>query len=616
MSKKLFSLFVLTTLLVSLLPATVIAAPPRQEGGKTYTVQKDDWLSKLADKEYGDAYAWEAIYYYTNLKAQEDEAYDYIQNPHLIEIGWTLYIPTAEEAADYMAGAKPEYGGTMVWARSAPCEGTCGNPNMSAGSYVYFHAQFPAFLTTWNDSGQEGNLPGLATSWEESDDHLVWTFHLRDDVRWSDGTPSTADDHVFTLNMLTHPDFASTFAVRFKDVKGFQDYQEGKADHLAGIEKVDDYTFRFVFDVVARRAPADFGKSATEGYHLLPYHRLKDKPMEKWIELDIEDRISVGPYYYTDIVYDQYYALKANPYFYLGRPYIEEWIYRAIPNWAVSIAGLESSEIDIVDVTPIDEIARLQEIEHLNILPDAMARGYMFWFQTERLPKKVRQAMLKAIDRQLIIDTLYEGYGWTFPCQVQPAGVPLVGVIPDANVYDPEAAKALLQEAIAEGWDPETELLHYHYYTDEFRRKVNIAVADMWTEIGLKVNTQLLDDVAGVLYETGEYDVVFLCCADRGNMPHAKFSAYRCSDVPPAGKSATRICIPELDAAMDTMDTTFDRQEEIKAIQTACTIVNDEGIVGNLWMSPGLWTVNTRLRNTITSDSYFNKFVHTWWIEQ
>lgn len=104
MKKKLFSLFVLTALLASLLPATVVAAPPLQEGGKTYTVQKDDWLSKLADKEYGDAYAWPAIYYYTNLKAEEDEAYNTIKDPHIIEIGWTLYIPTAEEAAAYMAG--------------------------------------------------------------------------------------------------------------------------------------------------------------------------------------------------------------------------------------------------------------------------------------------------------------------------------------------------------------------------------------------------------------------------------------------------------------------------------------------------------------------------------
>jgi len=108
MSKKLFSLFVLTALLVSLLPATVVAAPPRQEEGKTYTVQKDDWLSKIADKEYGDPYAYPAIFYYNNLKALEDETYNAITDPDLLEIGWTLYIPTPEDAAAYMTGLTGE----------------------------------------------------------------------------------------------------------------------------------------------------------------------------------------------------------------------------------------------------------------------------------------------------------------------------------------------------------------------------------------------------------------------------------------------------------------------------------------------------------------------------
>ena len=125
--------------------------------------------------------------------------------------------------------------------------------------------------------------------------------------------------------------------------------------------------------------------------------------------MEIEDRISVGPYYFTDIVYDEYYAMKANPHFYLGPPHIEELIYRAIPNWAVAIAGLKSGEVDVVDVTPLDEIPGLQETDNLNIVPDAIARGYMFWVNQNTVPLKVRQAMQKAIDRQLIIDTLWRG---------------------------------------------------------------------------------------------------------------------------------------------------------------------------------------------------------------
>jgi hypothetical protein len=74
MSKKLFSLPIVVVMLVSLVLTTVAAAPPPQEEENTYTIQKDDWLSKLADKEYGDPLAFTAIYYYNNLKAAEDDS--------------------------------------------------------------------------------------------------------------------------------------------------------------------------------------------------------------------------------------------------------------------------------------------------------------------------------------------------------------------------------------------------------------------------------------------------------------------------------------------------------------------------------------------------------------
>jgi len=108
MSKKLLGLFVLITLLVGLVPAAVVAAPAQQEGGKTYSVQKDDWLSKIADKEYGDVLAYPAIFHYNNLKAQESETYNLISDPDFIEVGWTLYLPTPEEAAAYMIGLTGE----------------------------------------------------------------------------------------------------------------------------------------------------------------------------------------------------------------------------------------------------------------------------------------------------------------------------------------------------------------------------------------------------------------------------------------------------------------------------------------------------------------------------
>ena len=104
MNKRTLGLLLLVFALVAVLPAAVIAAPPSQDDGTVYTVQKDDWLSKIADKEYGDVFAYTAIVYYNNLKAAEDDTFVNIDNPDLIEVGWTIYIPTPDEATTFLSG--------------------------------------------------------------------------------------------------------------------------------------------------------------------------------------------------------------------------------------------------------------------------------------------------------------------------------------------------------------------------------------------------------------------------------------------------------------------------------------------------------------------------------
>jgi len=96
---KLINVVILVALLLTLVPVPMAAAasPPQVEG-ETYTVQKDDWLSKLADKFLGSIWNYPAIALATNLKNAEDSSYAYITNVDLIEVGDKLWIPTAEEA--------------------------------------------------------------------------------------------------------------------------------------------------------------------------------------------------------------------------------------------------------------------------------------------------------------------------------------------------------------------------------------------------------------------------------------------------------------------------------------------------------------------------------------
>ena len=113
MNKKLLSLLLVIVMLAVFVPTT-LAAPPAQEG-QDYVVVADDWLSKLADKYLGNTMAYPAIVEATNQKHAEDASYAEITDPDLIEVGWKIYIPSAEEAAALAPAAPPAAAVTLVF---------------------------------------------------------------------------------------------------------------------------------------------------------------------------------------------------------------------------------------------------------------------------------------------------------------------------------------------------------------------------------------------------------------------------------------------------------------------------------------------------------------------
>lgn len=108
------TIFLLVVLIISLLPAAVLAAPPLQEEGQEYTVQADDWLSKLADKFYGDPLAYPAIVEATNAKVAADSSYAAIDDPNVIEVGQKLFIPTAQQASALLGEQVPYLSGDLT----------------------------------------------------------------------------------------------------------------------------------------------------------------------------------------------------------------------------------------------------------------------------------------------------------------------------------------------------------------------------------------------------------------------------------------------------------------------------------------------------------------------
>jgi peptide/nickel transport system substrate-binding protein len=207
MTKKLFNLLLVVTMLAIVVP-NVAAAPPAQGNGQDYVVVKDDWLSKLADKYLGNQLAYPAIVALSNAKAATDKSYATIENPDVIEVGWKLYIPSAEEATAFM---------------------TKYNQPGTAGQKGEFHGAFPYQVPPtghWNSFVTNGIPNGIAIYWDLLEmpfarynwASATWTYYmaekaevntadntvvvsLRKGANWSDGKPFTAKDVVATFDV-------------------------------------------------------------------------------------------------------------------------------------------------------------------------------------------------------------------------------------------------------------------------------------------------------------------------------------------------------------------------------------------------------------------------------
>jgi peptide/nickel transport system substrate-binding protein len=517
MSKRLFSLFVLITLLASLLPATVFAAPPRQEGGTTYTVQKDDWLSKLADKEYGDPLAYPAIHYYNNLMAAKDDSFNSIADPDLIEIGWTIYLPTAEEAASYMAGeveapAITEYNEAPMLAEMVaagelpsveerlPAEPMVVMPIESIGQYggtwyrgwrgindfhCYGRINYEPMLR-WPRDPRDPVQPGLAKDWKWSDGGKTLTLFLREGLKWSDGAPFTVDDIIFWWEDIENdPDITTAPHTEWV-----------VAGEPMELEKVDDITIQLKF-----AGPNGLAETVGLAFHgnqwPLGFERFGFFAPRHYLE-------QFHPKYNSDATYDLFEekAWEYNPERPAMTPWrITEWetgadhmvATRNPYYWKVDAAGNQLPYIDEVyfylveDNSVINTLALGGKIDMQHrgmslanypvFLENAVEGNYqaflwtranashLTFFPNQSYPDEkyrellqnftFRQALSQAIDRDTINDVSYLG-------QAVPRTISVVRdsalYQPDIESiygeYDPELAQSLLDEVgLSEGPD-------------------------------------------------------------------------------------------------------------------------------------------------------------------
>jgi peptide/nickel transport system substrate-binding protein len=273
----------------------------------------------------------------------------------------------------------------------------------------------------------------LAERWDVSRDGKTITFHLRKGVTWHDGAPFTAEDCLFTYQKLLDPKVATPYSSSYTDI--------------SKTEVLGAHTFRVTY-----REPFS---PALESWAIgiIPRHLLDGRDLNT----DAFNRtpVGTGPYKFKEWTAGQKIVLEANDRYFEGRPNIDQYLYRILPDSSTMFQELLSGGVDMMGLNAVQylrksETRRIRE-NYRKFRYPANAYTYLGYNLAGPLfsDKTVRQALAYAIDRQSIIDGVLMGVGR--PCtgpfsHVSWAYNPGVKPYP----YDPERASRMLAEA---GWN-------------------------------------------------------------------------------------------------------------------------------------------------------------------
>lgn len=272
----------------------------------------------------------------------------------------------------------------------------------------------------------------LAESWDVSPDGLTITFHLRKGVKWHDGHPFTSRDVLYTYRVTIDPKTPTAYADAFRQVKR--------------AEAPDALTFRVTYAKPFAPALESWGMS------VLPAHLLEGKDITK--SSLSRQPVGTGPYVFREWVPGQKLVLESNHDYYEGRPYIDRYIYRIIPDNSTMYMELKAGALDMMGLSPVQYQRQTNTPKFLSRFNKYRypASAYTYIGYNLRHPlfsdRRVRQALTSAINKEEIVHGVQLGLGQVAHGPYKPGTWAYNPHIKDFD-YNPERAKQLLAEA---GW--------------------------------------------------------------------------------------------------------------------------------------------------------------------